>query len=65
MKKLRIVSLLLCILLLLPGAAWAEETGTGFPDVSADAWYAFYVRELAAGAWSPAIRTAPSARRIR
>lgn len=48
MKKLRIVSLLLCILLLLPGAAWAEETGTGFPDVSADAWYAFYVRELAA-----------------
>lgn len=48
MKKLRIVSLLLCILLLLPCAAWAEEPETGFPDIPADAWYAFYVRELTA-----------------
>lgn len=48
MKTLRIISLLLCILLLLSCAAWAEEIETGFPDVSADAWYAFYVRELAA-----------------
>lgn len=48
MKTLRIISLLLCILLLLSCAAWAEEIEAGFSDVPADAWYAFYVRELAA-----------------